>query len=122
MIKRAVSRRWQDHANLVLGTWLFMSPWILDYTGTVAAWNAYVIGVAIVVFALAAAYVKVWEEIVTMLFGVWLVVSPFALGFSAASSIALHTVVVGILATAFAIWAMSNDQSFYERWHSGHSV
>ena len=118
----AVSRRWQDSANLVLGAWLLASPWILAYTGTSAAANAYVIGAGLVIFALVAAYVRVWEEIVNMLFGMWLVVSPFALGFSSDTAVALHTVLVGILATAFAIWAMSNDKSFYKRWHSRHSV
>ena len=118
-----VARRWQDWANLVLGAWVFASPWVLNYGGTTAALNAYVMGGGIVVFALIAAYMpKAWEEIINMLLGVWLVVSPFVLGFSAMTEIALHTVVVGILATAFAIWAMSNEQSFYKRWHSGHSV
>ena len=117
------ARRWQDWANLVLGAWLLASPWALRYTGSTAAWNAYALGAGIVVFALIAAYMpKAWEEIINMLLGVWLVVSPFALGFSATTEVALHTVVVGILATAFAIWAMSNDQSFYKRWHRGHSV
>ena len=117
-----VARRWQDWANLVLGIWVFVSPWVLGYEGIAAA-NAFVMGAGIVVFALIAAYMpKAWEEIINMLLGVWLVVSPFVLGFSAATEIALHTVVVGILATAFAIWAMSNDQSFYKRWHRGQSV
>lgn len=116
------SRRWQDWANLVLGAWLFVSPWALSYDG-IAAWNAHGVGVGVVVFALTAAYVpKAWEEIINTLFGVWLVVSPFVLGYSAQTEVALHTVVVGILATAFAIWAMSNDQKFYKRWRSGHTV
>jgi len=118
-----VARRWQDWANLILGAWIFVSPWFMSYGGTTAALNAYVMGGGIVVFALIAAYMpKAWEEIINMLLGVWLVVSPFVLGFSASTVIALHTVVVGILATAFAIWAMSNEQSFYKRWHSGHSA
>ena len=117
------ARRWQDGANLILGVWLFASPWVLGYNGGTAAWNAYAMGGGIVVFALIAAYMpKTWEEIVNILFGVWLIISPFVLGFSAAAQVALHTVVVGILATAFAIWAMSNDQSFYKRWNSGHIV
>jgi len=116
------ARRWQDGANLVLGLWLFVSPWVLGYDG-VPALNAYAMGTGIVVFALIAAYMpKAWEEIINIVLGVWLVVSPFVLGFSAATEVALHTVVVGILATAFAIWAMSNDQSFYKRWRSGHTV
>src|SRR5687767_2853564 len=50
------ARRWQDWANLVLGAWLFVSPWALSYDG-IAAWNAHGVGVGVVVFALTAAYV-----------------------------------------------------------------
>lgn len=118
-----VARRWQDWANLVLGTWLFASVWLLGYAGSTAAWNAAIMGVGIVVFALIAAYMpKAWEEIINTLFGVWLVVSPFVLGFATSTTVALHTVLVGILATAFAVWAMASDKRLYKRWHSGHSV
>jgi mannose/fructose/N-acetylgalactosamine-specific phosphotransferase system component IIC len=80
-------------------------------------------GAGIVVFALIAAYVpKAWEEMINTLLGVWLVVSPFVLGFAATTMIALHTVVVGILATAFAVWAMGSDKRLYKRWHGRHPV
>src|SRR3954464_9493627 len=106
-----VARRWQDWANLVLGAWLLMSPWLLGYAGSAAAWNAIGMGAGIVVFALIAAYMpKAWEEIINTLCGVWLVISPFVLGFSNATTVALHTVLVGILATAFAVWAMASDK------------
>ena len=117
------AKRWQDWANLALGSWLFVSPWVLGYTGTAAAWNAHGMGVGIVVFALIAAYMpKAWEEMINTLLGIWLVISPFALGFAATESVALHTVIVGILVTAFAVWAMFSDKRLYKRWHSGHSV
>jgi hypothetical protein len=116
------ARRWQDGANLVLGAWLFLSPWVLNYSSTPAAWNAYVTGAAIVLFALIAAYMpKAWEEIINTLIGMWLVISPFVIA-PVRADVALHTVVVGILATAFAIWAMSNDQRFYKRWQGGQTV
>ena len=116
------TRRWQDGANLVLGAWLFVSPWVLDYSSTAAGWNACVTGAAIVLVALIAAYMpEAWEEIINTLIGMWLVMSPFVLA-PVRHDIALHTVVVGILATAFAIWAMSNDQRFYKRWQGGHIV
>lgn len=118
-----ITGRWQDWANLLLGSWLFVSPWTLDYAGTTAAWNAYGIGAGIVMFAVVAAYIpKFWEEMINTLLGIWLVVSPFALGFTADERIALHTVVVGILATAFAVWAMTSDQRLYKNWHGGHSA
>ena len=118
-----VAKRWQDWANLVLGSWLFASVWLLGYAGSTAAWNAAVMGAGIVVFALIAAYMpKAWEEIINTLLGVWLVVSPFVLGFATSTTVALHTVLVGILATSFAVWAMASDKRLYKRWNSGHSV
>lgn len=104
----------------MLGLWVFVSPRVLGYHDeTAAAWNAYVTGAGIVVFALIAARMpKAWEEIINMVLGVWLVLSPFALGYSGMNEIALHSVLAGILATAFAIWAMSNDKGFYKRWRS----
>src|SRR5688572_2177507 len=97
-----VLRRWQDRANLILGTWIFVSPQVLGYGDSIAAWSAYAIGLGIVLFALIAARLRqAPEEIVNIMFGVWLVISPFALGFSAETAVALHTVLCGILATAF---------------------
>ena len=118
-----ITRRWQDWVNVVIGVWLFASPWFLGYADTVAAWNAYVMGAGIVVFAAFAAYMpKMWEEIVNTLAGIWLVVSPFVLGFGAMRPVALHTVVIGLLVITFAVWAMLRDRTFFERWHSRHSV
>ena len=115
-------RRWKDGANLILGAWFFVSPWVLGYTYTVAGLNAHTMGAAIVVVALIAAYMPhAWQEIVNTIIGVWLVASPFVLP-HVRTAVALHTVVVGILATAFAIWAMTNDQRFYERWQRGRLV
>ena len=117
------TRRWQDWVNLVLGLWLFVSPWALGYAGTPAGWNAYVLGAAIVVFAaIAASMPKAWEEIVNILLGVWLAISPFVLGFANTTTVASHTVIVGVLVTAFAIWAMYRDEEFYKRWHKGHTT
>lgn len=117
-------KRWQDWVNLILGVWLFVSPWILAYAmQDAAAWNAYILGAAIVVFAAIAAYMpKAWEEMINTLLGVWLVLSPYVLGFAAQTMIAVHTVVVGVLVTVFAVWAMFSDKEFEKFWHDSHSV
>jgi hypothetical protein len=119
-----VVKRWQDWMNLVLGLWLFVSPWALDYAGQQsAAWNAYIVGAGIVVFAAIAAYMpKAWEEMINTGLGVWLVLSPYMLGFASHMMVALHTVVFGILVTAFAVWAMFSDKDFYKRWHDSFSA
>ena len=39
-----LAAQWKDAANLVLGLWLFGSPWALSYaTLGSAAWNAWII-------------------------------------------------------------------------------
>ena len=117
------ARRWQDRANLVLGAWLLVSPWVLDYVRTTAAWNAYFLGAGIFVVAVIARYVpKGWEELINTALGVWLVVSPFVLGFTSMETVALHTVVVGILVAALAIWAMWSDKPIYKRWRRSPSA
>ena len=117
------TKRWQDWANLVLGSWLFVSPWVLQYADTTPGMNAHVMGAGILAFAAIAAYMpRAWEEIINTLLGVWLVISPFVLAFAAMSAIALHTVVIGMLVMGFAVWAMFSDRAFFEHSHRGHSV
>lgn len=117
------TKRWQDWVNLLPGLWLFISPWALDYaTHQNAAWNAYVAGAGIVVFAAIAAYMpKAWEEAVNTVFGVWLVLSPYVLGFAVHTAVAFNTVAMGVLVMAFAVWAMFSDKEFCKRWYDGHS-
>lgn len=117
------TRRWQDGVNLILGLWLFVSPWVLGYADTTGGWNAYVLGAAIVVFAAIAAYFPhAWEEAVNALLGVWLVISPFVLGFSGMRTVAYHTLIMGLLVAGFAVWAMFRDQDVQKYWHRRHPV
>lgn len=117
------ARRWQDWVNLVLGLWLFASPWVLGYADTTAAWNAYALGAAIVVFAAIAANAPhAWEEVVNALLGVWLVISPFVLGFSDARTVTYHTIIMGLLVAGFAVWAALVDQDVQKYWHRHPSV
>src|SRR5258705_11852496 len=47
-----MTKRWQDGVNMLLGLWLFISPWVMQYADAqAAACNAYGMGTAIVVFA-----------------------------------------------------------------------
>lgn len=116
------TKRWQDGVNVLLGVWLFVSPFALGYADhQYASWNAYVMGAAIVVFAAVAAYLPgAWEEMLNAVFGVWLVLSPYVLGFAAQTAIAFHTVVLGVLVTAFAVGALFSDEDFTKRWHDSH--
>lgn len=46
---------WQEWANVALGAWLVISPWVIGFTGIAAAlWNAVIVGAIVVVLALWA--------------------------------------------------------------------
>jgi hypothetical protein len=117
------TKRWQDGGNLLLGLWLFISPWAMSYAADIpiAAWNAYLCGAAIVVFAAVAMYMpKVWEEWINMAFGVWMIISPWVLGFASHRNMTMNAVIIGALVTALATWAMVRDKDFEKWWHDHH--
>ena len=101
--------KWCDAANLVLGAFLFFSPWIFGFAGTVSQ-NAYISGIVIAGLAIAAlAAFAVWEEWLNLIVGLWVLVSPWVLGFQGTTAMTVHVIIgaaVAILA-AIEIWMMS---------------
>ena len=113
-------RRWQDGINAVLGLWMFASPTILKFAvaGSPATRAAWVLGLAILVFAGIAVYMpKVWEEAVNILLGICLIASPWALRYAEQPTPMTNAVVVGVLVTAIAVWAMLTDTTVQKWWH-----
>jgi hypothetical protein len=116
-------KRWQDLGNILLGAWLFISPWILDYVIGMppAAKNSCLLGLAIVIFAAVAIYIpQIWEEWINIGLGVWMIISPWVLGFSVEHDITTNNIIVGILVAALALWAMLRDKDFKRWWHGHH--
>ncbi|MER3537504.1 MAG: hypothetical protein C4298_05385 [Thermus sp.] len=98
---------WQDWANLVLGLWLLLSPWLLGYTSlTNALWNSVIVGILVALMALM--HLRggpLWEEWVNLVLGIWLILSPWILGFSGMASPTWNAVIVGVLVGLFALLA-----------------
>lgn len=112
--------RWQDWGNLLLGAWLFASPWLMNYADELpaAAWNAWALGAAIMLLAVAAVSMpKAWEEGLNILLGAWVAVSPWVLAFASDREVATNAVVVGSIVTLLAVWAMVEDPEFRKHWH-----
>ena len=113
-------KRWQDWGNVILGLWMIASPWILGFAASenLAAPTAWVLGAAIVIFASIAVYIhKTWEEALSIILGICLFVSPWVLGFADARTPTTNAVIVGLLVTAFAVWAMLMDTAVQKWWH-----
>jgi hypothetical protein len=100
---------WPDWVNLVLGIWLFLSPWFGLGEAQGAAWNSWIFGALIAVFAIAALSLpQKWEEWVNAVFGLWLIVAPFALSFNTEVGAMWNHIVIGVLVGADALWAMQS--------------
>lgn len=101
--------RWQDWVNVVFGVWLFISPFVLGYSTTSepAAWNSYVLGVAVTLFAIVALFApQLWEEWINLVLGIWLIISPFLLGYAAIQAPVWNHVIMGVLIGGDSLWAM----------------
>jgi hypothetical protein len=79
--------RWRREAildcyNLVLGTFLFVSPWLFVFARDVARVDVWVTSALLVLISIATlvAFAE-WEEWASLVLGLWMVVSPWVLGF-----------------------------------------
>lgn len=102
-----LTHHWRDVVALLLGIWLIVSPWALGYLAdTTAAWNAYAVGIVVVVAAAATlvAFHR-WEEWINVVLGAWLIVSPFVLGQTGQTTVMWNQIVTGILIGGLALWA-----------------
>ena len=106
-------QRWQDWVMVLLGVWLVVSPfWMPQYasSSSVMAWNSYIMGALVVLFASAAlVHRKVWEEGVNLAIGIWLMLAPFVLGyfFGFELGAGLNQLIVGLLIALDALWVIS---------------
>jgi hypothetical protein len=99
-----------DVANLILGAFLFLSPWIFGFEAGTAAQNAHIAGIVIAVLAIAAlAAFTVWEEWLNLLVGLWTLVAPWVLGFQGNTTAMTIHVIVGVIVAVLAaveLWIM----------------
>lgn len=96
-----------SHVTLALSGLLFVSPWLLDYSGlAVAAWTAWISAIVIAIFSLAATiHFAEWEEWVALVGGVWLLVAPWALQFAYFGGATVAFTGVG----CFIVWISVSD-------------
>lgn len=109
-VRAGRANHWQDWANVVLGLWLFLSPWVLGFAGgdaikIAAAAIAWITGSLLAALALGAVYrlTRLIEGAVIVV-GLWLVSAPWILGFWRNPAIGWDYVIVGALAAALAAW------------------
>lgn len=101
-------QRWQDWVNLILGVWLFITPFVFGMipVAGAAAWNGYIFGGIVAVLSVwALAQPRAWEEWVNLVIGIWLILSPFILTFTNQTAAMWNHLIVGIIVGVDALWA-----------------
>jgi SPW repeat len=104
----SVPKEWQDWLNLVLGIWICVSPWALNFTdNTSAAHTAIAIGFLIIVSEVFTFWaLRLVEEWINVLLGGWLVISAWLtdVGASSAKVDFIAGGVAVILLAVYEIW------------------
>ena len=102
----ATRRRWQDAANVALGSWLIVSP--LVFAGGAYDLTARVVGVLIVVCAASALRwpASALAEWACLASGIAVVVAPPLLGYAVNGPAAWNSYLIGLLSVLLAGWAL----------------
>ena len=116
-----LSKRWQDQAILLLGVWLFISPWVLGYpSDSSIAVNAYIAGAVIAILAAFDLYkTYVWAVVINLLAGLWVAVSPWVPALADRSAMMRNSVIVGIAVVVLALWELRSDPDLHRQWAGG---
>lgn len=115
------TKRWQDQLILLLGLWLFISPWVLGYASDSAiAINAYLCGAAMAVLAAFDLYkTYVWAVALNLLIGVWVAVSPWAAVVADRGAMMTNSVIVGVAVVILGLWELQTDPELHRKLAGG---
>lgn len=85
--------------NLLAGLWLFVSPWIYGSYEVPIAWNNWIIGALIVVFAAIRLLSPIMRgaSVVNLLLGALTIASPWIYGFTGDTGRFVNTLCVGVV-------------------------
>jgi hypothetical protein len=104
----SLPKEWQDWLNLLLGIWICVSPWVLNFTDNASASRtAIAVGFLIImseVFTFWA--LRFLEEWIDVLLGAWLVISAWLLDISVpiAKVDFIFSGLAVVLLAAYEIW------------------
>jgi len=85
--------------NVLAGIWLFVSPWVYGYSGTMNAWNAWIVGFIIAVLGAVrlSAPMQSWLSWINCVLGIWTFFSPWIYGFAGDTGRLVNCLVVGVI-------------------------
>ncbi len=91
--------------NILLGIWFFISPWVYGYQSDPSAWNSWIVGGLIALFAI----IRIsnpgglpFFSWLNMLLGAWTIASPWIFSYTGETARFVNALCVGILVLIFA--------------------
>ena len=97
--------------NLLLGIWLFVSPWVYGAYTNPDAWNSWIVGAIIAIMALVtinnAAGLPIFSWI-NVLLGAWTFASPWIYSYTGNTGRFINSLCVGIVVFIVALSAWSS--------------
>jgi len=113
-----LDKDWQDLVIVILGLWLFLSPFILQYISTSpgAAGTSFLIGALMIGIAMTGLSIhQFWEEWTNLVLAACLIASPWVLGFATMPLVMGNVIAVGAVTAICTMWVLIQG---YIRHHS----
>ncbi len=92
--------------NLLAGIWLFVSAWVYGAYTMPNAWNNWIVGALIVIFAiirLASPPLMSWVSWINCALGMWTFASPWVYGYTGNTGRFANSLIVGVIVFFLAI-------------------
>lgn len=96
---------WASGINLILGIWLFISPWALNYSMRQTLWNDIIVGFVVFVLSwirLANRSTTGVASWINVVLGIWLIIAPFVFHYADPGQ-TWNSIIVGIIVAALGI-------------------
>lgn len=85
--------------DVLFGLWLFLSPWIYGVSGTSGAWNSWIVGALVVIFAVIRRTHPALTSLswINSVLGLWIFASPWIYGYVRGDGFFVNTLCIGVL-------------------------
>ena len=101
---------------LLAGLWLFVSPWVYGAYGNTNAWNSWIVGALIFLFALIrmnqpAATGLSW---LNSILGIWIFISPWVFGYTGNTGPLINSLFVGFIVFCVAVVGANSERMSHD--------
>ncbi|HEX4135741.1 MAG TPA: SPW repeat protein [Bryobacteraceae bacterium] len=114
------THHWARGASLIAllaGLWLFFSPWIYGAFANSNAWNSWIVGALIFLFARIRMNrpAETGLSWLNSILGIWIFISPWVYGYTANSGRVVNSLLVGLIVFCAGIAGANSERMSHDR-------